>query len=138
MRQGCLAGHYSINHSRLSTAPMRAAISQSVFVELEVPMEKTIITVGDLTDTERKRVLYESYVSFGWRRYFAMVAIQIKTISAMPNLQSLYQRTQIEEIAFWRLKAFQESLLALAVFLCLYVFDDEPQQARLQANLGDS
>ena len=99
MRQGCLAGHYSINHSPLCAAPMRAAFSQSVFVEFEVPMEKTIITVGDQTETERGRFLYESYPPFGWRRYFAMPAIQIKTISAMPRLQPLDQRAQIDEVA---------------------------------------
>ena len=46
---------------------MRAALSQSIFVEFEVPMEKTIITVGDLTDTEPKRFLYELRMPFSWR-----------------------------------------------------------------------
>jgi hypothetical protein len=36
MRQGCLAGHYSIHHSPLCAAAIRAAISQSVFVEFDV------------------------------------------------------------------------------------------------------
>ncbi len=94
-------------------------------------MEKTIITVGDLTDTGRKRFLYESHAPVGWRRHFSMAAIQINTNAAIPHLQSLDQRTQIEEIAFWRLKASQDSLLALAVFLCLYVFQDKPPRLRL-------
>ena len=57
MRQSCLAGHYSINHSRLITAPMRAAFSQSVFVEFEVPMDKSIITVGDANSSGGKVII---------------------------------------------------------------------------------
>ena len=114
---------------------MRAAFSQSIFVEFEVPMEKMIITVGDLTDTEPKQLLYESNAPVGWRRHFSMAAIQSKTFAAMPHLQSLEQRTQIEEIGFWRLKAFQESLQAFAAFLCLHVFHNKPSQPRLQATL---
>jgi hypothetical protein len=96
-------------------------------------MEKTIMTAGDLTATERKRFLYESLAPFGWRKYFSTAAIQIKTISAMQRLHPLDQRAQIEEVVFWRLKAFQDSLLALSVFLCLYVFHDKSSQPSLQA-----
>lgn len=84
---------------------MRAAISQSVFVEFEVPMEKTIITVGDLTDTEPKQLLYESNAPVGWRRHLSMAAIQINTIFAMPRLRSLDQHAHIEEIALRRLNS---------------------------------
>ena len=98
-------------------------------------MDETIIAVGDLTDTERKRLLYESHAPFCWRRYFSIAAIHINAASGMLRLQLVYKRGQMGAIAAGRFKAFIDSQRGLSAFLYRYFFMTNSRRKGPQATL---